>query len=77
MIRDCNGENPMIAMRYCAGIILSVLLSARADAQSVEDIKKALISPPPIYRGLTDQRGVTIVQPNNPTPPTIDLHIPF
>jgi hypothetical protein len=59
-----------------------MLLSVTVDAQSINDIKKALTVPAPVVRGLSvpqdsTQRGVTIVEPTNVSPPSIDLHIPF
>ena len=64
--------------------VSALLLATHADAQSVDDIKKALTVPPstatpqPGVRGL-DSRGVTIVEPEQAkvNPPSIDLHIPF
>ncbi len=70
-------------------IISALLLSVPANAQSVEEIKKALtiqppvIAPQPGFRNLPDftqdptNKGVTIVEPSNAAPPSIDLHIPF
>jgi len=65
---------------------LSAFLPAtQSDAQSVDDIKRALTVPPstttpqPGVRGGLDSRGVTIIEPEQAkaNPPSIDLHIPF
>ena len=68
-----------------ASLVLTIamfVLSTSAHAQSVDEIKKAL-TPQPTFRGLPDltsdptKRGVTIIEPTNAPPPSIDLHIPF
>jgi outer membrane protein OmpA-like peptidoglycan-associated protein len=72
----------MIRLITLALVIGVCALPAPVRAQTVEEIKKALTPPQPAFRGLPDlsnptKRGVTIVQPTNAPPPTIDLHIPF
>jgi outer membrane protein OmpA-like peptidoglycan-associated protein len=69
----------MIHLRIVRLVLGGLLFATSAGAQSVDDIKKSLT---PTFRGLPDlsdpnERGITIVEPAKPNPPSIDLHIPF
>jgi outer membrane protein OmpA-like peptidoglycan-associated protein len=72
----------MIDTRWMT-LIWILLLCGSSYAQSIDDIKKALTITTPVFKGLPDlkgsgtEKGITIMEPANVTPPSIDLHIPF